>query len=160
MSASTASRLDEIIDQSARVAAGITGVVAVWGVGTGLVLDPILGGGQHVRPFGTYPGAEFTHVSMMPGAPSITWEGIASVRVTWHIPMRLYVRQADMPTLRATVAPFFGRYLTAYAGAVKLSNTCEWSRIIGFGEPMGDGEWAWMPITLAVDEWLLLDMRA
>lgn len=155
---STASRIDEIVDRSAAVAAGITGIVAVWGCGSGLVTDPNLTPGT-IRPFGSNPPSEFHHVSAMPDAPTLVWEGVGSVVVTWRLPMRLYLRTADLATLRRTVAPFYGRYLTAFAGHLTLSGTCEGATISSF-LLAGDADWAWLDIELSVRERLNLPMAA
>lgn len=148
---SDVSRIADIVDASAAVARQITGIAWAFGVGAGTVLDPYTG-----QPIAAPQGdpEPFTHVSEMPRAPVIAWLSATVTEVTWAVPMFLYVRMADYPTLLRTLVPFYGAYLGAFSQDMQLMGTANDARITAFaiGGGPDDGKPPYLAITLTVRE--------
>ena len=152
----TASNIATIVDTIAAVGGTVTGVTSVWGCGTGLVTDPLLTPGK-VRPFGANVPSEGAWAVELPGAPTLTCEGVGSVVVVWPVTARLYVRTADLATTRRVLAPFYGAFLDAFASHLLLGGLCEGALITSF-TVAGDADWAWLETVVSVRERLLLTM--
>jgi hypothetical protein len=145
-------RIADIVDASAAVARTITGIAWAFGVGNGTVLDPYTG--NQIQPPQGDP-EPFTHVSELPRSPAgITWLSATVTEITWLVPMFLYVRMADYPTLLRTFAPFYGRYLGTFSQDMQLLGTANDARITGFtvGGGPDDGKPPFLGMTLTVRE--------
>ena len=147
------SRLAEIIDFTAVKAAGIPGISAVAGMGSGLYNDPLRPGNK-IAPATDWPAVPFTHQSVEPSAPEVlpyTQDG--DILVVWTIPMRLWFSKAPLDQIRRMALPFYDLYLAAFASDFHLGGLCLSSRISRFGLGQG-GNWSWMAIDLKVTEHL------
>lgn len=146
-----ASRIVDIVDASAAVARGITGIVGAFGLGGGTVLDPYTG--QPIRaPYGNVE--PFTHVSEIPPAPAVAWISATVTEVTWQVPMFLYVAVADYQTLLQVVSPFYARYLGAFSQNTQLLGTANDAVISRFAVGGGpeDKRPPYLAMTLTVKE--------
>lgn len=147
MSEQTESFIATVVDTTAALAAGIEGVKAVAGAGTGLVDDP-LRGGQKIASAGPTPSV-FAHWSEVPSAPALTWVSQSgTVELQWMIPMRLWLPKADEEARRNAIV-FYDRYLRAFTRDPFLGaypdNLLLRSMIAGF-EIGGDKDWSWLDI--------------
>jgi len=121
------SRIDQIIDQAAQASEAVPGVVAVWGVGTGKVVDAILtaqqGSTQYVRSALKAVVAAGT-VVVDPAENFLKRDRSASVsEVTWTIRLRHYLAPNDEPTARRLLMPLAAAYLTVFASNTQLNGT-------------------------------------
>lgn len=119
------SRLPEIVDASAAVAAAyVPGVVAAYGVGSGLVTVPAGGinAGQLVPSVVGNVVEPGTHWSFVREGLPLSYSGTVT-ETAWTIEMRLYVNRADLATAVAMLANFAPRYQSAFALHVQLLGT-------------------------------------
>lgn len=164
------SHIDEIVDQAAATAAGVPGVVAIWGAGSGLVVDPILTAQQSAT---TYVRAglpsvvkEGTHVSELPNSAEIRYRSATVAELTWEIPMRLYLSRADEITARRQASKFYAGYVTAFAANTMLGasvNSALITRIEFFQDAGWDKQgvtWWGLDFTLTAIERLDLELQA
>lgn len=118
------SRIAEIVDYSAQIAAGVQGISlyngevigvrSVYATGQGSYLDP-LHPGEFIQPAPDNPEEPYSHVSDLPDAPAIeyiTQSGL--VGLDWTVPMSLVTNRGTLATLRQTLMPFYGPYLAAF----------------------------------------------
>lgn len=109
------SRLTEIVDQTAAIAAGIAGVTSVRGIGSGLVADP-LRPGQMIAPAEASPDADMVHWSDLPESGRIDYQAMGgTTEATWIIPMRLWLPANDLANFRRRAGPMYALYLSAFA---------------------------------------------
>lgn len=162
MSSSFVSRLPEIIDQSARVAASVAGVTAVQGAGSGLVADPFRPG-QTIQAWTVTPvPPPGLHVSMPPtrGTPEQGGLGMKGMTVlTWTIPMRFYWQRADLQNAVVLLAAIVPAYHLAFAAHITLFGTCR-DAYLTDGREMGEGETSWWEWTLTAKERLDMPQSA
>jgi len=152
---STSSRLAEIVDQTAAIAAGIAGVSAVWGVGSGLVSDP-LRPGLMIEPAQASPVGEMVHVSDLPDTGRIDYAAMTGVvEVTWVIPMRLFLPRNDLANFRRRSAPMYAAYISAFAAHQSLGGLARNLGQLTFATLSND-DWAWIEMKLTVVERLNL----
>ncbi len=163
------SHIDEIVDQAAATAAGVAGVVAIWGVGSGLVVDPIL------------TAQEGSTVYVRPGLPTnvVTGTLVASVtrcRLThrsatasileWEIALRHYIAANDAPTAHRLAVPLFVRYTTAFGANTMLGASVNSALLeqFQFFEDVGWEKqgisWYGIEMTLTAIERLDLELQA
>jgi hypothetical protein len=163
------SRIAQIIDQSAATAASVSGVVAIWGVGSGLVVDPILTAAQgstvYVRAGLPAVVTAGTHVSDLPPAPRITYRGQSAAELEWAIPMRVYLAPNDEQTARRLAAAFYAPYIAAFAAHTTLTGTVNsalitaWRLFRDSGWTKTGVEWFGLEMTLTAIERLNLDLQ-
>jgi len=152
------SRIDEIVDASAAVAAGITGVVTVWGVGTGKIAIPGSSPTKYIDDFIGNVVEPGTHVSDMPDAPRITNSSATVTEINWRVPMRIYLDKNDQGNARRLAAPFYGLYLTEFSQNAMLLGTCNSAEIASFDlfhDREGTG---WLGIAMILSVWERLDL--
>lgn len=150
-------RLAEIIDQTAAIAATIPGIRAAYGVGTGLVADP-LRPGQKIRPAHANTIEPFAHVSSpwLGGSGELDMDTMAGTTPVVHsVSMRLYLDRSEVAIVSSRAADFPALYTAAFAGALNLHGTAQrWSRLTWqYG---GDEDGTWIDWTLTVNERLAL----
>ena len=152
------SQVNQIVDYSASLAAGIPGIKAVFGSGSSGINDP-LRPGQPIRSAIENPAQEFEHWSELPNAPivvNVTQSG--TVELTWTIPMRLWLQRADLAHMRKVALPFYNGYLAAFVndqtlgGLALISNIGQFA--IGEDGPPAPGQtsWGWLDVHLQVTE--------
>lgn len=145
------SAIGEIVDYTAQVAAGITGVTAVFGAGLGTIGDP-LRPGQTIQAAPDAPTGPFTHWSDLP--KSTVLERVSqtgSVSYVWDLPMRLWLARADLANLRRTALPFYDRYLHAFMADPTLGGLCLIATPTRF-DLGDDAVWGWLDVNLEVAE--------
>lgn len=145
------SQIGLIVDYTAQVAAGITGVTAVFAAGLGVIGDP-LRPGQTIQAAPDAPTGAFTHWSDLPKAPTIerlTQNG--TVSYLWDLPMRLWLARSDLANLRRTALPFYDRYLHAFMADPTLGGLCVIAtpKLFELGD---DAVWGWLDVNLEVSE--------
>lgn len=147
----TQSKIAQIVDYTAVVAARIPGVVSVAASGQGYYEDP-KNPGEKIRAFGNNAIDGFSHASELPNVPAVEWvTQSGTVRLTWNIPMRLYVDSGDLATVRQTVLPFYDAYLAAFIGDRLLGGLVLYSQIKSFS--IGNANnWSWLEIRLEAQE--------
>ncbi len=150
------SKIDQIVDASAYVASLVTGVKTVWGVDSGWV-GP---GSYRVLAFPGEPAEDYTHVSDMPGAPSVRWISATVTELTWAIPMALYIGTNDLAEARRRLAPFYGRYLTAFSQHTQLISIVNSALITAFQITQEVATWVALKMTLTAIERLNLQTAA
>lgn len=144
------SDIAQIIDTTAAIAAGIEGVVAAFGAGTGLVEDPLRVGRQ-IQTAESNPVAAYTHWSEVPAAPGVTWlTQNKTVEVMWTVPMRLWLPH-DPAAARLAAIPFYDRYLGAFVRDNTLGGLANRTHIARFAIG-GDKDWSWLDVGLVVVE--------
>lgn len=148
-----------IVDASAFVArAFVPGVRTAYGAGAS---EGILGlpGGVQIPVIPDSAFEAYTHISEMPTAPKVTDYSATVCEIEWRIPMRLYVDRNNLMDIRRVVAPFYGRYLTAFHAHSSLGGTVNSARIVSF--ILGsDDSGAYLGMTLAAWQRLNLDAEA
>lgn len=165
--------IDQIIDQAAQISEGVHGVVAVWGVGTGKVVDAILtaqqGSTQHVRSALAAVVAPGT-VVVDPADNFLKRDRSATVsEVTWTIRLRHYLAPNDEPTARRLLMPLAAAYLTVFASNTQLNGTVN-SALITSGDmfmetrtkvgAQAEQEWYGLQLTITAIERLDLQLSA
>lgn len=153
------SQIAAITDYSAaRAGSQIAGLAAVFGSGASATADP-LRTGSDIRAAGSAPTQEFEHWSEVAEMTDSTWETHEkALRVTWVIPMRLWLGQVDLGDLRAKAQPFFPLYLSAFQGDPTLGGWAAMSRVqsmdLGSDAPRGPGQarWGFLRVFLEVEE--------
>lgn len=164
------SRIDEIIDQSALLAQQLVPKVsAVWGAGSGKVVDPLLtakNGGvtQYIRPADAKVVAPFSHVSDLPPAPRLAYRSATVCEIFWEIPMRLYLAPNDEATARRVAVQFYARYITAFASRTQLNGTVQSALITAYRQFIetdvrGGKNWYGLEMTLTAIERLNLELQ-
>lgn len=148
------SDINQIVDYTAAIAAGIDGVKIVLGSGSGLVDDP-LRPGKRIATAGSDPAAAFTHWSDVPTAPAVEYVGqTGTVELSWMVPMRLWLPKTDEEA-RRVILPFYDRYLRAFLSDPFLGerpdNLATRTEIAHF-RPGGDKDWSWLDVGLLVVE--------
>lgn len=154
-------RFAEIIDRTAAIAATVPGVRAVFGVGTGLVADPLRPGGT-IRPALPTTAEPYAHVSSpwLGGSGDLDMDALLGMTPTVvTVPMRLYLDRTDVAVVAGRAADFPALYIAAFADSLTLGGVAQrWSRLSWqFG---GDEEGTWIDWTLVVNERLALETRA
>lgn len=148
---SGASNIASIIDYSAALAAGISGIKAVFGSGQGATDDPLRPGSK-VMGAPSNPTEPYTHWSTEPSAPPVEWvsqEG--TVELTWLIPMRLWLPAGDLALARKMALPFYDGYLRAFITDRRLGDLVLRSQVARFAVG-GDPDWSWLDIGLTAVE--------
>lgn len=156
-----ASRIAEIVDASAAVAArvqglplrdgGTVGVTAVFGAGGSGIGDP-LRPGSPIAPAPDEPMQAYSHFSDLPDAPTVDWlDQEADLELTWSVPMRLWLPRSSLPVARQTGIPFYAAYLSAFAADRTLGGLCDAARITAIAIN-GDDKWNWVEFTLEAIE--------
>ena len=145
------SQIATIVDYTAQVAAGITGITAVFGCGQGSIGDP-LNPGQTIAPAPDAPTSPWTHWSDLPDATSVeplTQDGTSVY--TWDLPMRLWLPLNDRANMRRLALPFLQRYNDAFLADLTLGGLCLVTPRLQFrfGD---DAMWGWLDINLEVIE--------
>lgn len=153
------SQIAAIVDYTAALAAGeVDGIAAAFGSGSSSTADP-LRDGHDIRPAPNAPTQPFEHwseVAAMASSEWLTQDG--AMRVTWLIPMRLWLLRTDLGRLRATAQPFFPAYLAAFQADPTLGGKALLSRVIrmeiGDDPPRGQNQarWGWLDVQLEVQE--------
>lgn len=152
-------RIAEIVDYSAALAAvQVEGIAATFGAGSGLVDDP-LRSGEKVRPAPGAPTQPFEHWSEVGQMTASEWETQdGAQRLTWVIPMRLWMARSDLGRLRQDAQPFFAAYWQAFTADPTLGGLAAVSRLtrmeVGDDPPRADGRarWGWLDVTLEAEE--------
>lgn len=152
-------RIAEIVDQTAAIAAGVAGVRVVFGCGSGLVNDPLRMGEKIAAGFGD-PGEPFTHVSDLPTSSSMALGMYGEDILTSIVPMRLFIDIGPgIDVVRSSLIAMYPLYLAALALTLTLNGTCQrWSTLtyrLGHNE-----QWAWLEMALTVHERLVLTKHA
>lgn len=153
------SRIDDIVDYTAaRAGSAVSGLAAVFGSGSSGTSDP-LRSGQTIRPAPGAPTQEFEHWSEVAALQTSEWlTQDGAMRMTWVLPMRLWLGRADLARLRATAQPFFAAYLGAFQSDHTLGGLAMTSRVsrmeLGDDPPRGPGQarWGWLDTTLLIEE--------
>jgi hypothetical protein len=154
-------RVDQIVDSSAAIAAGITGVTAVWGVGSGGIIIPAgVAAGSLVLPAPSNVTAPGVHVSDMPPAPGILYRSATVCEITWEIPMRIYLSANDEANARRVAAPFYRRYIEAFAAHTQILGTVNSGLIASVRLFEEDATWYGIQFTLRAIERLDLELQA
>lgn len=151
-------RIAEIVDQTAAIAATVAGVRIVYGCGAGAVDDP-LRMGEKVAPGPANPTEPFTHVSDLPSSSNLALGPYGEDILTSVVPMRLFVQAADVDEVRGQLVAFYPLYIAAFALTLTLNGTCQrWSNLtyrLGHSD-----DWAWLEMALTVTERLVLTKHA
>lgn len=148
------SKIERIVDFTARIAGGIDGIKSVSASGQGYYDDP-LRPGQKIAVAGVEPKEPYSHMSDIPAAPMVKYVNQSGgVELTWHVPMRLWLPKTD-DDARRTGLPFYDRYLRAFLLNYYLNDGTEnlalRTELTGF-RPGGDKDWSWLDIQLTVVE--------
>ncbi len=157
------SRIDEIVDQSALLAELVIDTSAVFGVGSGKVVDPwqtAKAGGttQYILPGPPAIVAAGVHFSDIPPAPRIVYRSATVAELFWDIPMRRYLSRNDQPTARRLASRLFAPYITAFAAHTQLNGTVQSALITAWRE-FTEGEWFGLEMTLTATERLNLELQ-
>lgn len=147
---STSSRIADIVDYTAVIAAGIEGVKVVAAAGQGYYDDP-LRPGQKIAAAPEANTNPYTHWSEVPSAPEIMWVSQqGGVELTWTIPMRLWLPKTNAEA-RRTALPFYDRYLRAFVLRPTIDGLALRSAVSRFVIG-GDKDWSWLDTGLMVVE--------
>lgn len=140
-----------VADYVAALAAGISGVKAVYGTGTGSINDP-LRPGKKVQAAGSDPVEPFEHWTEVPAAPTIKWMTQSGlVELTWTIMSRLWLSREPVSELRRAALPFYDGYLGAFVRDFQLGGYVQRSELQGLSIGTDD-DWAWLEVRLAAYE--------
>lgn len=154
-------RILEIVDTTAQMAAEISGVKAAYGVGSQLVDDP-LHPGQKITEAGPNVLEAGTHWSDLPTFGNLPMGAMqGEFIVTWKLPMKYFVDGGDQGEIRRAIAPMYRLYLAKFASSITLRKTCRrWSNLTwGLGRD-ADATNAWLDMVLTVEERLNLQTEA
>ncbi len=151
---SFASRLPEIADQAAAVAATVSVITAVQAAGSGLVADP-LRPGQTVQAWDVKPIQPVNTFVVMPpvsGRPEQGGLGMKGMTVIkWVMPCRLYYQRADLNNAVRVLYSAVPDVLLAFAAHVTLFGTCR-DAYLTDGRAVGDNETSWWEWVLTASE--------
>lgn len=160
-----ASRIAEIVDATAAIAASVSGIVAVFGSGRGNIDDPLRSGKKIRAAQGgpTEPYEHWSEVGSLIGSEWATQDG--GQIVTWAVAMRVWLDRTELDVMRQNAQPLFPAYLSAFQADPTLGGLCMLSRIIrmdiGDDPPRAAGQearwgliarWGHLDINLEVQE--------
>jgi hypothetical protein len=149
-------RPERMVDASAYIASQITGVAQAFGCGAGTGM--MFPGGKTITPIPTSgPLEAYTHTSELPTAPTVSDLSATVTELLWQIPMRLHLDAGDQENLRLQAAPFYGRYLAAFAANAQLGGAANSARIVSFSLGGDPQHGAWLEMVLACWERLNLE---
>lgn len=153
-------QIARVVDYTAAlVAEQVEGIVAVYGSGTGDIVDP-LREPDNIRSVPDAPQQQYEHWSEVASMTATAWATQQGAqRLTWLIPMRLWFQRVDDAALRRAAQPFFARYWTAFTADPRLGGLVAMSRLlrgsIGVDPPAGTNRarWGFLDFDLMVEEY-------